>query len=426
MYAFTAVFFALGITLVLYVQGWRLDFEHLRFTKVGAIFIRSFPENAQIFLDETSVKNRSGFFQSGTLVGDLFPKNYTLSLKADGYKNWRGSIGVSPTLVTEVKNAVLVPEHAEIAATSTSNFWILPENILRQKINGELFLGEQKIGRGEAIAWTEDASRILLKNERGEYLWYSPDKNVLLNVSVALREMGFLWNAKVAVDQYDRRHLIVGGPREIYLFDTERVSATRIAQAGNFQFGDGVATSRSYIAWSKWNERTDASTLTVYDKSLERIQKESPALEGRSLNLVWLDDNSLMALQENGVLYLFDRKDGSLRKFADEVRVFVPSGDGASIAAIKNDSLEMSALDGKNYYRFNLPNIGEVRDVIWYKDMSHLFLVYADKTTFLDLNDNPLLNVIEAADSGNVKYGTAKNSLYFLSGSELFSLKFPD
>ena len=83
--SFLLIFLILGSGIVLFAEGWRMDFPSFRVSKVGGIYVRSYPEDARIFLNGKSVQNQSGFLSRGTLISDLFPKTYRLALTAPGY-----------------------------------------------------------------------------------------------------------------------------------------------------------------------------------------------------------------------------------------------------------------------------------------------------------------------------------------------------
>src|SRR3989338_3161733 len=67
------IFAAGGGYAVLYAQGLRFDFAKFAFKRVGALYVRSFPQDAAIRLDGAVLPNDSGIFQSGTFVNSLFP-----------------------------------------------------------------------------------------------------------------------------------------------------------------------------------------------------------------------------------------------------------------------------------------------------------------------------------------------------------------
>lgn len=431
MWLLVAAFFVLGIGTVLYVQGWRLDLAHFRITKVGAIFIRSFPKEADIFLDGRAVKNKSGILQSGTFVSNLFPKNYTLALEAEGYKDWRGSIGVLPSLVTEVKNAVLVPRTPQTIATSVKNFWIKGGEVIVENGEGELILdrstaltaGGKTIGKGEVLGWTKDLSHILTFNKQGNYFWHDLEKPNGQNITLYLKKIGAIGKIfQIYADEEDKGELIIWEPRKITLFDTERRALSTIAEVRRGAFAERPIASQFFIAWASHESGT--STVVTYDKILQKKHREIK-LADETGELRWLDENNLAILQKNGRLYLYNVRNDEIKKLSEGVRNFTFSRNRQLLAVTKNDAFEASSLDGQNYYKFNLRDVREIKDVVWYNDLNHLFLVYEDKTVFIDLGDNSLGNLIVAAESDNVKYDPESNLLYFLEGSELKILTFP-
>ena len=71
-------------------------------------------------LNGKPIQNQSAFFSPGTFISGLFPKTYTLALSAPGYDAWTENAPVVPSLVTEMKYAVLVPKTATNVATGTA------------------------------------------------------------------------------------------------------------------------------------------------------------------------------------------------------------------------------------------------------------------------------------------------------------------
>ena len=118
-YVFILLFVVIGAAVVLYAEGWRINLSTLDAEKAGGIYVRSYPNNAQIMLNGEPVQNQSAFLSPGTFISGLFPKKYILALSAAGYDAWTESAPVIPSLVTEMKYAVLVPKTATNVATGT-------------------------------------------------------------------------------------------------------------------------------------------------------------------------------------------------------------------------------------------------------------------------------------------------------------------
>ncbi len=99
-YVFLLLFFVIGAIVVLYAEGWRINFATLQAEKAGGIYVRSFPDDAQITLDGKPIQDQSAFLSPGTFISGLFPKTYTLQLMKAGYDGWTESAQGVPSLVT--------------------------------------------------------------------------------------------------------------------------------------------------------------------------------------------------------------------------------------------------------------------------------------------------------------------------------------
>src|SRR5687768_10762830 len=90
-------FFVLGSGIVLYAQGWRASFLPLDISKVGGMYLRTYPEDANVFLDGELLKHNSGLFDRGILAPNLFPKPYEIRIEKAGYKSWTSTLTVEPS-----------------------------------------------------------------------------------------------------------------------------------------------------------------------------------------------------------------------------------------------------------------------------------------------------------------------------------------
>ena len=62
-YVLLFVFIVLGTGIILFAQGWRMDFPSFRVSKIGGIYVRSYPENADIFLNGKPIYEPIGIFK---------------------------------------------------------------------------------------------------------------------------------------------------------------------------------------------------------------------------------------------------------------------------------------------------------------------------------------------------------------------------
>ncbi|HVO29060.1 MAG TPA: PEGA domain-containing protein [Candidatus Paceibacterota bacterium] len=313
-YTLLALFFVVGSGVVLYAEGWRVDLTTWRPEKVGAIYIRSYPQSAAITLNGKPVGNQSGFLSPGTLISDLLPHTYRVSLQAPGYDDWHENAAVLPSFVVQFRYAVLVPRDGMPAPTGTV--------------------------AGSA---------------------YSSVKQYLALSSAAA--------APTTTDPFDPSQKAVAGKNKVSVF-----SATQ-------------ATTTLTIAVSGWNA-----------------------------GVTWLTPTLLGILQSDGELYLYNTNARQLRKLADDVRSFSATPDGSMVAALEYRSMEVFSLsDPGVYYRFNPPDIAAAQRTFWYADRTHLFVIYPDHVSFLDLADATLTNFTTVADGTSPFYDEAANKLFILT-----------
>ncbi len=325
-YAFCIAFLILGTVTVLYAQGWRFDVNTWSIKKVGGIFIKIYPRDASILLDGIPVQNASWLLQSGTFINNLFPKTYALTLRKEGFHPWTRRIAVTPSLVTEVSNAVLVPSLAREAVLMPSS--TIPSLTL-------------------------------------------PPPNALTATSSG-------WSARAVNNAR-------GSTSSITLTETEK-SGSRASSSITLTFESPVHT------------------------------------------LAWNSQGVLGILARNGALFRYNPAAQKQDKIADDVTHFSWNSDGNKIAALERRSLEIFDLENPaNYYRFNVRGIGDAERLIWYRDNTHLFIIYPHTTVFFDFDDANIENIIEVAPTNRVSYDENTNTLYFLekASGALQALTFP-
>ena len=442
-YLLVVLFFVLGTAIVLYAQGWRLNVETWSMSKVGGIFIRSLPDDAQITLDGKPIKNKSAFLSRGTLISELFPKTYWIELKEAGYDPWRESVTVSPSLVTEFKYSVLVPQNATtVAAGLVQSFSAANGVLVIQNLDGSVVSGKKLIGKGTLIDENSDENALIIKNQtNGRYVLYQFQNGSTTDLTAILAKGGADTSgiSNIFFDPRDPRIIIAAGSHQMWFIDTAAMSAeggsasdgkSMLAEATPIgeTYGKAVAVGSLLIAWTESKKSGVSSTIEIYDKSSEEVTASS-SIPGKNNELKWIKDNLLGILQNDGELYLYDVGGQSIKKIADDVKDFATTENGSSIAALENKSMEIIPTTGvsDDYYRFNLPDIANAQRIAWYKDNMHLFIEYGDRVSFLDLKDAGLNNFTTVAVGTAPFYDADKNALYIINPAQnLIRFDFPE
>lgn len=429
LYALVFTFFITGTALVYYAQGWRLDLKTLTLTEVGGIYIRSFPQETDIFLDGEEVRNKSGLIQSGTLIGNLFPRNYRLTISLPGWRTLERNVSVQPSLVTELDKLVLVPEAGEVVATSTENFWPARELIFKDKA-GVLNVQGRTIPGDIVVGWTENFGRVLTRDsKKSVFFSYDSVNATSTDLSSLFKSLNLKTDsAELATDPASDNNLIYKSPLQISILDIQRsqgvpvvsLSATASERIAAF------VTDRSWIAWSTYDAGEETSGIAVYERPFRTRKVLAESIPGKTVKAKRASGAILGLAQNNGEFYIYRPADNNLTHLASDVRDFAFSGSADKVAVLGSRGLEILSLNGKEYWRFNLTEASRIASIAWYKDDRHLFVSYPEETRFLDLGDDGLQSFTEVAASGKAQYDPRGNLFYYLKDNQVFTLKFPD
>jgi hypothetical protein len=444
-YVFLLLFVVIGLLVVLYAEGWRLNPITLDAEKAGGIYVRSYPDDATIKLDGKVIENQSAFLSRGTFISGLFPKTYTVTLSDPGYDAWSEQAQVVPSLVSEMKYAVLVPNMAMNVATSedVNNFFEIDRNLVTQNTSGMIMLngtntpiggGGGAISNGTIVSHSTNLKTAVIrslniKNGAAIYWLYDFTNVTSTNLDPLLQQQGIKITPQlnIFIDPYDDTNVIVQTGGTIISIDSETKRASVIEDAPMGKtIGTPLAISPSVMAWTLYASSTNTSQVMVYDKFSGDITDNSLTVAGGIKQLAWVKNNELGVLEDNNTLYLYNVSNEQLTSLANDVKQFYPTADGAAIAALEYHSLEVFFFNTTDYYRFSLPQAENVQGLIWYKDENHLFVDYADHVSFLDFTDTNLKNFTTVSDGTAPWYDPQQNSLYLIDqGQRLLRFDFP-
>jgi hypothetical protein len=435
-YALVLVFIALGAGVALYAQGWRLDFATLSPKKVGAIYVRSEPRDADITLDGKPIKRTNGFFEAGTLINGLFPKSHTLALSREGYRPWQRTLTVTPSKVAEAKYAVMVPEIAtDVKVGGVENFWsVVGGEPIIQTASGTLMVDGVTLRGFRVLAVAPDGNRAITENTDKSALYLADlTRATSTNLTTLLSKLGVSQkSAAYSFDAKDSAKIFVSTPRSLTLVDMAKntsVALTPLAQKTNIT---AVSAGVSFVAWAASNASETTSTVILYNLSQRTSGAIPLELSGKTIKLAWVRPNLLGMLQSDGGLHLvevnapFDPtglRNGT-KKLASDVRDFFPTPNGEKIAALERRSLEVFSLDTKDYWRFNLQEVEQIVSLSWFGEAHNLFLHFPSRVTLLDLDDGLQENITLVAETPNGSYDTDAEKFYFVSGHNLSLLEF--
>ena len=387
-YVLVLLFIVIGIVVVLYAEGWRINSSTLVAEKAGGIYVRSYPNNAQITLNGKLVQNQSSFLSPGTFVSGIFPKTYTLTLSLAGYDAWTESPQILPSLVTEMKYAVLVPKTATNVATATAavgDFFEANGEVVVVNASATISWLGKTIGYGTVVSHSTDLKTAIVRTVSAKtgattYTLYDFTNATSTNLSTLLKLSGIKSTpaTNVFIDPYDDTSVIAQTTAQIVAIDsgTHRTRVIETAPAGTL-IESPIAISPSVMAWALIAPSgplgaTSTSQIMIYDKFSGDMVDSSLVVNGPVKQLAWVRNNILGILGSDNTLYMYNVPNEQLTSLANDVKQFYPTADGSTLAALEYHSLEIFSFTTQDYYRFNLPQIADVQGLIWYKDNTHL------------------------------------------------------
>lgn len=124
-YFFVLMFFLTAPFIVLYANGYKYDYEQNKFIETGAIYIKSHPKKAKIFINNKIVNKTTPI-----LIKGLLPHRYSIKITIDETQEWNKDLEVYPGLVTKAENVMLFPSHPETTLLNEqkiNNFYLSPD-----------------------------------------------------------------------------------------------------------------------------------------------------------------------------------------------------------------------------------------------------------------------------------------------------------
>lgn len=274
-------------SVILYSQGWRIDWDEKTVTHTGGMYIRAVPSRALIFLNDEFVKRTDLFFDS-SLVTNLLPGTYSVRIEKEGYIPWTKALLIEKAQVTEAKHVILFPEQLQ--------FQTLFSNVMFASLSPDasLFAFQKKL---DAATW--ELTSFDIANNQEKVLFEAPEKSQLNDIQWAPDSSTLV--LKFLQDNEEQQiRLNTRG--------NETVTEAKLPQEAELQAQKEAELQADEVA----EERSSASTLpsgisspdkrklliltddtiALYDKST----KEEIALgtfKSEPKNLIWLDNDHI-------------------------------------------------------------------------------------------------------------------------------------
>lgn len=151
-------FLLLLIPVLLYSLGYAID-GNFRISKTGGIFIQSSEAGADVSAGKKT--KRTSFLGRSTIIKNLLPGHYKVSIIKDGFWNWQKTLSVNSETVS-FRNVLLIPKNIPGKMIGTST--------LKEALKPPPYQGMKKYWRlssGDFLILGEDKNFYLNKEKIG-------------------------------------------------------------------------------------------------------------------------------------------------------------------------------------------------------------------------------------------------------------------
>lgn len=114
---FSLIFLIIAPALIFYAFGFRYNFNKRQVVKTGAMFIKSYPKDASIYLDDKLLKKNTP-----TQLTHLLPNNYEVKIVKEGYWPWEKNLTVQSQATTFIEDVALFKKDLEWQSLATGSF----------------------------------------------------------------------------------------------------------------------------------------------------------------------------------------------------------------------------------------------------------------------------------------------------------------
>lgn len=408
------IFFTVSVFLISLALGYKYNFLKHKFEKTSILYIKSYPKDASIFLNDKKYSN-----STPARITHLKPDLYNIKVSKDTYQTWEKQLLIRPDESVFIEDISLFLQKPESELLKSGNFKELSISPDREKFlfydkdNNELdFFNisdnqvipiEKNIGNIEDNIWSPDNKKILLKiNESTDFL---PVKYSKLNQdgeyfvsftflnSPILRLSDYIkFNIKNCVwDKFDSNLLyLTDSSLNLYSFDVDK-KALKLMNIKNVL---AIKPEKSKIFYTF----IEGNTTYLYVFDIEKNEKQKILSFENNDNYEFLSpyrDYFCLFDTNLKVLHLIDPNlnNSLVKTFYD-----VDSADWDlynRILLLKNDyeiSYYDTKIDEQNIInRFST----KISNAFWHRNNNHIFYSMDDKLYVIEMDNRDKKNVFD-------------------------------
>lgn len=343
----TGAFLLVGSYLVIKMQGYVIDTNHMRLVKAGALNFRFTPPDASLFINGGERLEKRGLLSRNVFISGLKPETFITRITREGYFDWNKELTVEPGRVTSASHIVLWPKtiETETIATGTQAFWLTAQGPVVKNGTNSLSLRGIPL-RGTSVAASRENATFIVTREKNALLFTDlakPSTTIDIASLFARAMENGPYSTKtrtvreVLLHPFSDTKLIVITKAEAYVLDARKEELELLhAATGTIR---AHALSGTVLFTMDEGGIFTANDLVLHTASETRLEKASS-----TVHMTASEDGSFILLTDaHNTLSLFDRNRETFTKLSEQSIFSSFSPDSARLVFI-SPSYELSVV----------------------------------------------------------------------------------
>ena len=440
LYSFFIAIFAIAApTLVLYTAGFRYDFKYNRIVETGSLVIKSYPENASIYIDGKLLEQTTP-----TIINTILPGKINLLVEKEGYHRWEKTIEIFHRVSTFEESIKLYPntdpksiidlnvkkywwnnKQDKIAYTTNSNELRL-FNTLNQKDTLIANLDKNDL---TGFSWSPHDDQFIFGRGTKQTEYYIVDAHGLDKII----SLNSIFKSKLESLQWDPSgkntiYALLDGSlyRIPYLLKTKRLISDEFIQFylvenKRILLAEKTNLDEILVSWINPSNpsiihlipeiiadendefiKTNSHRIAVLNKKLETLTIVDPSIKKNAIE----DDN----IKIENVKNLIWSNDGQTLVYTDEFGIYK-----------KSFISPITIIPTKNISRLIVKYTQKIKNIAWAGDESHLLYSTNNTLRVAEINpsSDPRSAILLESSAENIAVANNANLITFIDKGKL-------
>lgn len=424
-FVLAVVIFLLASTFfILLASGYNYNILKNKFEKTSVLYVKSYPRNANIFLNEKLYKKLTP-----TEIIHLKPNLYNVKIEKEEYQKWEKQFLVKPEQTVFIEEVSLFYKSPKVSILKNGNFKSLSispdkQNLLFYDLENEelnifnltenrIINLEKDIDEMENTLWSSDNKKVLLEIDDKYFISFVYFNEELLNLSkyISFSPKNIVW------DKFDSNLIyLTTDSGSLYKFDLNK----KILEDTGITNVLAVKPEKNNIFYISNKDEKDV--LYLFDSNKGEKEKILDLGANLNYNFIWPYRDYFCLLDSNKVLYLIDP---NVEKYL--INKFY------NIENLEWDLYNRTILLKNNFeiWSYDLPTEEEIlinrfskniENIFWHKNNNHIFYVIDGQLNVIELDNRDKKNIylLENIHDSNLFLANKKgNILYYITPSGL-------